>query len=215
MSPLARASSRALISVVLLLVVAVGCAHPDGQQAVPGPGQAASTAVPTPSDVPTARVGYPARSTRVRFIPEQVILPGGSHAAVEPARTVDGDLKVPENVQHVGWWDGSAYVGDPFGTTVIAGHVDSATEGIGYFNRLRQVKVGEVVTVRAGEHHLSYRISSVQTVAKHALASDSRAFDQTGDHRLVLITCTGNYHADRGGYDSNLVVMARPIGRAR
>ena len=47
-------------------------------------------------------------------------------------------LRVPENVRHVGWWDGSAYAGDPFGTTVIAGHVDSASEGLGFFARLRR-----------------------------------------------------------------------------
>jgi hypothetical protein len=39
---------------------------------------------------------------------------------VLPATTVDGLLKVPENVQHVGWWDGSAQAGEPFGSTVIA-----------------------------------------------------------------------------------------------
>ena len=151
----------------------------------------------------------------MRFIPEQVTLPGGAHTAVEPASTVDGELKVPENVQHVGWWDGSAYVGDPFGSTVIAGHVDSASEGIGYFARLLRVKVGEEVTVRSGSHRLTYRITSVQTVAKQALAADSRAFDQTGDPRLVLITCTGTYRPERGGYDSNLVVTAKPLGLAR
>ena len=55
----------------------------------------------------------------------------------------------------------------------------------------------------------------MRTVAKQALAIGQPAFDQTGDHRLVLITCTGNYHADRGGYDSNLVVIAEPVGLAR
>jgi len=54
-----------------------------------------------------------------------------ARAAVEPAITVDGELQVPTNVDHVGWWDGSAAAGDPFGSTVIAGHVDSATQGIG------------------------------------------------------------------------------------
>ena len=52
--------------------------------------------------------------------------------------------------------------------------------------------MGDVVTVRAGAHRLSYRITSVQTVARQALATDSQAFDQTGAHRLVLITCTGD-----------------------
>lgn len=159
-----------------------------------------------------ARVGHPARSTRVRFIPEQVTLPGGSHAAVEPASTVHGELEVPENVQHVGWWDGSAYVGDPYGSTVIAGHVDSATEGIGYFARLLRVQVGDRVTVSGGGHRQTYRVTTVTTVAKRALAADSQAFDQAGIPRLVLITCAGAFHRDRGGYDSNLVVVAEPVG---
>ena len=53
-------------------------------------------------------------------------------------------------MRHVGWWDGSASVGDPYGSTVIAGHVDSATGGLGYFSRLLSIKKGERVTVRRG-----------------------------------------------------------------
>ena len=69
--------------------------------------------------------------------------PGPRECGRSAAETVDGFLKVPENVQHVGWWDGSAQAGEPFGATVIAGHVDSAAEGIGFFARLLQIKVGE------------------------------------------------------------------------
>jgi len=122
---------------------------------------------------------------------------------------------VPENVQHVGWWDGSAWAGEPFGSTVIAGHIDSATAGTGFFARLLKIKVGDTVTVRADSHRLKYRVTSVRKVAKKALATDGQAFKQTGPHRLVLVTCTGNYHRDRGGYDSNLVVVAKPQGLAR
>ena len=174
----------------------------------------ATTAV-APREVPQARQGRPARSSRVRFVPEVVTLPGGARAEVLPAQTVDGELEVPEQVQHVGWWDGSSYAGDPFGSTVIAGHVDSATEGLGFFARLLKVKVGDGVTLQGDGHRARYRVVSVQVIAKGALSSDSRAFDQTGDHRLVLITCTGDYHPDRGGYDSNLVVTAVPVGLAR
>ena len=122
---------------------------------------------------------------------------------------------MPENVQHVGWWRGSAWAGEPFGSTVIAGHIDSATKGIGFFARLLTIKVGDTVTLRADSHRLKYRVISVRKVAKKALAADGRALKQTGPHRLVLITCTGNYHRDRGGYDSNLVVVAKPQGLAR
>ena len=47
----------------------------------------------------------------------------------------------------------------------------------------------------------------MRTVAQNALAGDSKALAQTGDHRLVLITCTGAYRPGRG-YESNLVVTA-------
>jgi LPXTG-site transpeptidase (sortase) family protein len=134
---------------------------------------------------------------------------------VLPATTVDGVLRVPENVQNVGWWDGSAHAGDAFGSTVIAGHVDSAAEGIGFFARLLKVKVGDTITLRGDSHRLKYRVTSVRKVAKKALATDNEAFKQTGPHRLVLITCTGDFHRDRGGYDSNLVVIAKPLGLAR
>ncbi len=151
----------------------------------------------------------------MRFQPHLLVLPGNAQAEVKPAATEKGVLKVPEDVRHVGWWDGSAYAGDPFGSTVIAGHVDSATGGIGFSARLLRIKIGDVVTLRDGEHRQRYKVTSIQTVARHALASDSQAFKQTGDHRLVLITCTGTFRRDRGGYDSNLVVVGKPLGRAR
>ena len=74
---------------------------------------------------------------------------------------------------------------------------------------------GEVVTLGYGEHQQRYRVSSVGTVDQQALATGSAAFDQTGNHRLVLITCTGAYLPEQGGYTSNLVVTAVPLGDAR
>ena len=116
-----------------------------------------------------------------------------------------------------GWAGGTAApeAGDPFGSVVLAGHVDSATDGIGYFARLLKVKAGEVVVLRGDGHSASYKVNSVVSVPKNALATESGAFDQTGDHRLVLITCTGAYDRARGGYEQNLVVSAEPMGLAR
>jgi LPXTG-site transpeptidase (sortase) family protein len=187
-----------------------GCAA----QAAPG-GSTSGGEAPGRSTVAPARQGQPAESQRIQFIPERLTLPGHATAAVLPAVTVDGVLRVPEDVEHVGWWDGSAQGGEPYGSTVIAGHVDSATDGIGFFARLLRIKAGDTITLRADSHQLKYRVTSVRTVAKGALATDSQAFKQTGPHRLVLITCTGNFHRDRGGYDSNLVVVGKPLGLAR
>jgi LPXTG-site transpeptidase (sortase) family protein len=203
-----RALPGPLAAVLTALVLTVGGC---GSQPLPE-ASAPGASVSTP--VPDARVGSPAPSARVHFVPTLLVLPGGARAPVEPAQTVGGELVVPENVQHVGWWDGSAYAGDVYGSTVIAGHVDSATEGLGFFARLLRLEPGEVVSVRRGSHRQRYRILSVRAVAKQALATSGSAFDQTGEHRLVLITCAGRYRAGQGGYESNLVVTAAPVGAA-
>jgi LPXTG-site transpeptidase (sortase) family protein len=211
----------AATGVVALALALAGCggvtpavvARPsDGASA---PGDAPAT-VPADGPAPPAAVGTPAKSNRVTFVPDRVVLPGGDDAPVQPAATRDGELQVPENVQHVGWWDGSAHAGDPFGNTVIAGHVDSSTEGLGFFVRLLGLKKGETVTLHGPDgHHLAYTITSIRTIKKHALATGSAAFEQTGDAHLVLITCGGAYHRGDGGYDSNVVVTAKPKGLAR
>lgn len=117
--------------------------------------------------------------------------------------------------KRVGWWDGGAQAGDPFGSVVLAGHVDTKTEGLGFFARLIGVRRGEVIVVNGSGHTASYRVVSIASVRKDALATKSGAFDQSGDHRLVLITCTGAYNASQGGYADNLVVTATPIGLAK
>jgi LPXTG-site transpeptidase (sortase) family protein len=164
---------------------------------------------------PPGRVGTPAPSQRIRFIPQQVVLPGGATAPVLTATTVDGQLQVPAKAQRVGWWDGGAEAGDPFGSVVLAGHVDTKTEGLGFFARLLGVRKGEVIVVNGAGHTASYRVVSIESVRKDALATKSGAFDQSVDHRLILITCTGAYNASQGGYEDNLVVTATSIGLAK
>jgi LPXTG-site transpeptidase (sortase) family protein len=200
-----------MVAVLCLLTFLSGCSA----QASLGASTSRGDSPPGHASVAPARQGRPAESQRIQFIPERLTLPGQATAAVLPAATVDGLLRVPENVRHVGWWDGSARAGEPFGSTVIAGHVDSDTGGIGFFARLRRIEVGDTVTLRGDSHLLKYRVTSVKKVPRGALATETRAFKQTGSHRLVLITCTGNFHRNRGGYDTNLVVIGKPLGLAR
>lgn len=217
-------SRGALAAAALLTVAAVGCGAPaSGPDTRPEAG--AATDVPpsstsgsqpdgtAPAPAP-AREGRTAASQRVTFAPRMVVLPDAARAPVRPATTRAGELVVPEDVRHVGWWDGSAAAGDPFGSTVVAGHVDSATAGLGYFARLLDVRPGEQVTLRAGSRRAVYRVRSVRTLDKQSLATTAGVLDQTGPHRLVLITCSGTFTPGEG-YDSNLVVVADPVGPAR
>jgi LPXTG-site transpeptidase (sortase) family protein len=214
------AVGAAVVKIALLtaaLLTGAGCGASSGTASAPPPRATAGAPTPQSSDqggeVPPARVGTPAASQRIRFVPSSIVLPGGSRAPVDPASTVDGLLVVPENVQRVGWWDGGAQAGDPFGALAIAGHVDSAKSGLGFFVRLQNIRVGETITLRDSGHQASYKVTSIRSVPQDALATGT--FDQTGPHRLVLITCTGRYDRARGGYERNLVVTAMHVGLAK
>jgi LPXTG-site transpeptidase (sortase) family protein len=176
---------------------------PDGPVAVP-------LGDPSSTPVPSAREARPA-SGDTRFVPERIELPGGAHSAVVPVATVGNELVVPEDPTKVGWWDGSSYVGDPYGSTVIAGHVDVLGRGIGFFFRLWNIKVGESVVLSAGDVRQAYKITSVRQVPRTDLIDDAEVFDIGGSPRLVLITCAGEFRPDRGGYSRNLIVVARPV----
>jgi LPXTG-site transpeptidase (sortase) family protein len=206
---LGRAIGIQMILCVALLGVAVA------QLAVlPVPGRPGAPPlgdlVPT-TPVATASEARPAAGDTPRFIPERIDLAGDESAAVVPVATVGRELVVPEDPGRVGWWDGSSYVGDPYGSTVIAGHVDVVDRGLGFFFRLWNIKVGERVVLRAGQRRQAYQITAIRQVARTDLVDDEEVFDIGGPPRLVLITCAGDFRADRGGYSRNLIVVARPV----
>jgi LPXTG-site transpeptidase (sortase) family protein len=195
-----------VLSVALLGVAVAQLAVlpvPNGPVAVP-------LGDPSPTTVATAREARPAADD-MRFVPERIDLPGGMYTAVVPVATVGNELVVPEDPTKVGWWDGSSYVGDPYGSTVIAGHVDVFDRGLGFFFRLWNIKVGERVVLSAGDVRQAYQITTVRQVPRTDLVDDAEAFDIGGPPRLVLITCAGEFRPERGGYSRNLIVVARPV----
>jgi LPXTG-site transpeptidase (sortase) family protein len=140
-------------------------------------------------------------------------LPSGRTARVGPADTAaDGSLVVPDDPARVGWWTGGGRPGDPFGSVVLAGHVDSRTYGIGALAELGRARRGDEIEVGAGDRTVSYRVVSVRRVPKARLAADTDAFDQTGPARLVLVTCGGAFDRVTHRYADNLVVVADPVG---
>ena len=174
------------------------------------PGPPLGVPVPT-TPVVTAGEAQRADSDLPRFIPERMSLAGGESATVVPVATVGRQLVIPEDPGKVGWWDGSSYVGDPNGSTVIAGYVDTLDRGLGYFFQLWNARVGERVVLSAGDHRQAYTITRVRQDPRTDLVNDDEAFDIDGPPRLVLITCAGEFRPDRGGYSRNLVVVARPV----
>lgn len=187
-------SARAALVALLAAGLLAGCSAAP-QEAAPEP--------------PAARPGRAADDS-ARWIPERIELPGRGAAPIAVASTVNGSLVVPERVGEVGWWDGSAYVGDPYGSVVLAGHVDSIAGAPGYFRALWGARLGDRIELGAGAHRQGYRVAEIRSVPRAELVDDEEVFGQTGSPRLVMLTCIGEYDATAGGYAENLVVVAHP-----
>jgi hypothetical protein len=146
------------------------------------------------------------------FRPLEIVMPSGRIAPVQQSGLrSDGTLAIPDDPSVVGWWTGGALIGERFGSTVIAGHVDSRRFGIGVFAELWQVRPGAVVEVRNGAMHARYKVVSRKEVPQARMTRDTGAFRQDVSHRLVLITCGGPFDETRHRYRDNIVLIAVPV----
>jgi hypothetical protein len=183
-------------------------------ETVPSAGGRTTT---SPAQPPTTRPGranvaHPAPSQVDAQRPRAVTLPSGVTMAVDASATgADGELMIPTDIKRAGWWDGSSRLGDPFGSVVIAAHVDSFSQGLGRFVELLGIRAGDLVTVRSHGLEQRFRVVSAQLVPKATVNAGSAIYSASGPSRLVLITCGGSYQAD-SGYADNMVVVAAPAG---
>jgi len=135
----------------------------------------------------------------------------GVDSAVDPVGVEpDGQMTVPAEVDTVGWYRfGPAPGGE--GSAVIAGHVDSRTQGLGAMAPLRSAAVGdEVVLIDAAGTTTRWRVVSRELIEKQVLPLD-RLFTRAGPPRLTLITCGGPFLPEYRSYRDNVVVVAEPV----
>ncbi len=139
----------------------------------------------------------------------------GIAALVEHVGTTNGELGVPANPAHVGWWIGGALPGSTRGSVVIDGHVDSAVTGPGALFAISQLHPNAhvVVAITTG-HALTYTVTAREILSK-AAGLPPRIFTTTGPPRLVLITCGGPFDTTTRSYKDNIVVYATPTHPAQ
>ena len=161
---------------------------------------------------PTSK-GPPSRPTAVPRLLEIPRL--GLQLPVVP-RGVDkrGAMALPTTNSEVAWYRFGSRPLDRAGATVLAGHVDTRTEGVGPLAGLAALQAGDLVEVRAGRHLVTYRTTSVTRISK-ALIDLPAVFSRAGPSRLHLVTCGGVYQPERGGYQDNVVVSARKVASGR
>ena len=192
---------------IATLVASAGCAPSEERPDTRAPAEARPAGEPV-------RPARRAASQVAPEVPRTLRLPGGTTVRVRAVGTRrDGRLAVPKDVRTAGWWRGGSRVGDPFGAVLVAGHVDSRTQGLGPYAELLTVRPGQQVVVRTATLQQRYRIRSLRLVPQAPLAARSSLHSPRGRQRLVLVTCAPPYDAARGGYQHLAVVTAYPAGR--
>lgn len=176
-----------------------------------------AVAEPAPGTMPgedAAPLVLPGDSTaRGQQRPGTVRLPDGSTARlVRTEVTGNGILPIPRGLGDAAWW--GAKLGAAQGAALLSGHVN--WEGTrGPFDELWRMREGDNVSVvDAHGGQWLYRVTAVTTLAKENLPTQAaQYFGQDGPHRLVLVTCGGDYVGGTEGYDQNRLVTATLVSR--
>jgi len=145
--------------------------------------------------------------------PVSLSLPGGGTAKLVPEDLdAAGALQIPEGLGEAAWW--GAKLGAGHGVALLSGHVNWKGKK-GPFNELWSVKQGqEIKLTDAAGGGWVYRIDATETIHKSELAGRSQQlFDPDGPHKLLLVTCGGEYVGGTEGYEDNRVVTASLVTR--
>lgn len=204
------------VIVVGMLVTTAACAAPAPPPSGADPTSTATTS-PTPtSSPPSASPVAPAtraRSVVAAQVPERAVLPSGRTVRINAVGTTTaGLLDVPDDVAVAGWWRGGARLGDPFGSILVAAHVDSRDQGLGPFAELLTVGRGTRVRLESEGLRQVFEVRSRRVVPQDSLPDSPWIFEASGTARLTLVTCAPPYDASRGGYQNLAVVTAVPLG---
>ncbi len=143
--------------------------------------------------------------------PRAINLPslGVIGAPIEPVGLEDnGELEVPD-ADTVGWYEFGAGVDGGRGSTVLAAHIAYNGQN-GVFQNLVDLEPGERFTIERDGEDLEYVVESVIDYDKWELPI-SDLFNESGEERLILITCGGAFNPDIASYEDNTVVVALPV----
>ncbi|MGW0843429.1 class F sortase [Streptomyces sp. NPDC002787] len=119
-----------------------------------------------------------------------------------------GQLEAPpaDDINLVGWHAEGAAPGET-GTSIIAGHVDTATSPA-VFAGLSELEKGDVFyVVRADRSRVTFVVDGLETFEKDEFP-DERVYADASRPEVRLITCAGDYDRTVMDYTENLVVFA-------
>lgn len=220
-----RLLAAAVAAALAVAGVAVAVVATAGQQQVASPSPSAAnpsrerTLAPSTSPTPPgsgrsrpASAGPDFGPILVASTPVRLDVPkiGIRHAPlVQLGQAKDGSIQVPPVGANspAGWFQNSPTPGQ-LGSSVILGHVDSATAGPSIFYRLGTLRAGDTVAVTRADHTVAvFLVDSVEKYAKSNFPT-LQVFGDTDHAALRLITCGGTFNPSKQSYEDNIVVYA-------
>lgn len=193
----------------ILALVAIAIALTSCSTGSNGSSDASASSASAPSNLAPSG-NQPA--TMASSVPVRVRIPsiGVDSDLMDLGLRPDGTLEVPPAGFPAGWFTGAPTPGE-LGPAVVAGHVDWGGQP-GVFYRLRDLKVGDEVTVgRKDGSTALFRVAAVERFPKQDFPTDRvyGAIDYAG---LRLITCGGAFDPRARSYVDNIIAFAELVG---
>ncbi len=176
--------------------------HRKATPITPSTSQATTT---HPDESPVKVVNYQVSDDRPRQI---LISRVGIKGYVQEVPTdSNNNIGVPSNIHLAGWYNSSPLPGQT-GVSIIDGHVHGIYNS-GIFQKLGQVKLGDVIDIQFGDHTWKHFV--VQDTDLYSV-KDTRVqqFKQLPDvtRQLTLITCGGTFNSKTNSYEKRVIVRA-------
>ena len=118
-----------------------------------------------------------------------------------------GQMEVPTDVSEIGWYEYGGSFGE--GNTVLAGHISKPGER-GVFYSLKDLELGDPVTVRVSGASLSFTVAAVAAISKTEFPAED-VFIGDGSPALVLVTCGGVFDQGARSYEDNVIVWLEAV----
>ncbi|WP_367045239.1 class F sortase [Streptomyces sp. Je 1-332] len=210
-----RRGSAAVVAAVAAALVLTACAGQDGTAASPAPPRQDAAGEATPGGGPTrAKEPGQADAPLDRSVPQRVAIPslGVSSALETLGQGGDGAMTTPQDPDLAGWYEPGPTPGSK-GPAVIAGHVTwNGADAV--FKKLKTMKAGDTIEVtREDGKTATFAVDRVEEYPKKKFPTLDvyKNIDHAG---LRLITCGGEFDADRNYYPNNVTVFASMTGVA-
>lgn len=210
-----RRASAAVVAAVAAALVLTACAGQDSTAAAPAPPRRDAAGETTPGGSPTqAKEPGQADAPLDRSAPQRVAIPslGVSSALETLGQGGDGAMTTPKDPDLAGWYEPGPTPGSK-GPAVIAGHVTwNGADAV--FKKLKTMKAGDTIEVtREDGKTATFAVDRVEEYPKKEFPTLDvyKNIDHAG---LRLITCGGEFDADRNYYPNNVTVFASMTGVA-